>query len=114
LLDGAVPRGVFTERDLAHLLADGFVFRGTQRHLPLREVMSRAPVTARRGNSLAEALDKMSTAGVRHLVVVDDKGELRGLLTIADVLQFVLDQFPEETVNLPPRLRQQYHRREGA
>ncbi len=52
--------------------------------------------------------------GYRHLVVVDRDGELKGLLTSNDLVQYLTDQFPEETVNLPPRLRQQYLSPEGA
>ena len=47
-------------------------------------------------------------------VVVDRAGQLRGLLTTSDIIQFLTDQFPEDTVNLPPRLRQQYRSPGGA
>ena len=50
----------------------------------------------------------------RHLVVIDRAGQLRGLLTTSDIIQFLTDQFPEDTVNLPPRLHQQYRSPEGA
>ena len=47
-------------------------------------------------------------------MVVDRHGDLRGLLCTTDLVQFIIDQFPEEIVNLPPRLRQQYQSPEGA
>jgi len=50
----------------------------------------------------------------RHLVVVDRDGDLKGLLTTNDIVQFLTDQFPEETINLPPRLHQKYETPEGA
>ena len=44
----------------------------------------------------------------------DNPEKLKGLLTTSDIVQFLTDQFPEDTVNLPPRLRQQYHSPDGA
>ena len=45
---------------------------------------------------------------------MDREGDLKGLLTSNDLIQYLTDQFPEETVNLPPRLRQRYRSPEGA
>ena len=81
---------------------------------PLETVMSRPPVTVRRQVSLAEAVEAMAEHNHRHLVVVDRNDELKGLLTTADIVQFLTDQFPEETVNLPPHLHQQYRTPDGA
>ena len=81
---------------------------------PLSEVMSRPPVTIERNASLRSAIETMVEHGYRHLVVVDRAGELKGLLTSNDLVQYLTDQFPEETVNLPPRLHQQYRTPEGA
>ncbi len=115
VLDGVTPVGIFTERDIIYRLADGeLAARGQRRHIPLREVMSQHPVTVGRDATLSQAITTMVQRDFRHLVVVGDEGELRGLLTTADIVQFMTDQFPEETVHLPPRLRQQYHRPEGA
>ena len=85
-----------------------------QRHNALSDIMSRPPLTVRRQASLAEAIELMVQHQHRHLVVVDERGDLKGLLTSNDLIQFVTDQFPEETVNLPPRLRQEYKSSEGA
>ena len=48
------------------------------------------------------------------MVVVDREGSLKGLLTTNDLVEFVTERFPEDTVNLPPRLRQQYRSVGGA
>jgi CBS domain-containing protein len=76
--------------------------------------MSTPPVTVSRSTTLSEALETMDRLQHRHLVVVNRQGELKGMLTTNDIVQFLTDQFPEDTVNLPPRLRQQYRSVEGA
>jgi CBS domain-containing protein len=114
-VDGAKPVGIFTERDVVYKLSSGlFKSRAERRKTPLSEVMSRPPVTVQRQAPLVEAVEMMVGRQYRHLVVVDRNDELKGLLTTGDIVQFLTDQFPEETVNLPPHLRQQYRQPEGA
>jgi len=107
VVDGLRPLGIFTERDV--LLRE--VARDTT---PVSEMMSRPPITIRRSASLRDAVAAMVEKGCRHLVVVDREGDLKGLLTSNDLIQYLTDQFPEETVNLPPRLHQRYRTPEGA
>ena len=91
-----------------------FAARKERARTPLRDVMSQPPVTVRRQATIREAIEVMVGKQYRHLIVVDGKGELKGLLTTNDLVQFLTDQFPEDTVNLPPRLHQQYRSPEGA
>lgn len=112
LLEGMRPAGIFTERDVLVRLPEGLL--AAPRRVLVREVMSRPPVTARRQTPLAEVIGTMARRHFRHVVVVDRNDELRGMVTTGDIVQFLTDQFPEETVNLPPRLRQVFRRPEGA
>ncbi len=114
VVDGLRPVGIFTERDVLYRLPAGGLRRESREMTPLSEVMSRPPVTIERNASLRSAIETMVEHGYRHLVVVDRAGELKGLLTSNDLVQYLTDQFPEETVNLPPRLHQQYRSPEGA
>ena len=110
-----VPVGIFTERDVIYRLRGGPKARTEERRkTALRDVMSEPPVTIRRQATLLEAIETMDRLAHRHLVVVDRDGRLRGLLTTNDLIQFLTDQFPEDTVNLPPRLHQRYDSAEGA
>ena len=111
-VDGLRPVGIFTERDVLHRLPAGQP--GGQDTTPLSDVMSQPPVTIQRKASLRDAIATMVEHGCRHLVVVDRSGDLKGLLTSNDLVQYLTDQFPEETVNLPPHLHQQYRNPEGA
>jgi CBS domain-containing protein len=108
------PLGIFTERDVLQRCATEDLGPNARRRTPIREVMSRPPATIRRQATLLEAIAAMDERRHRHLVVVDRNGVLRGLLTTNDIVQFLADHFPEDVVNLPPRLHQQYRQREGA
>ena len=115
VVDGTRPIGIFTERDVVYRLQGGlFSSREERTRVPIRDVMSQPPATVRRQASLQEAIEKMAHGKYRHLVIVDGSGDLKGLLTTNDIVQFLTDQFPEDAINLPPRLRQQYTSPEGA
>ncbi len=115
VVDGAKPVGIFTERDVLYRTTESLLALDTERRrTPVSRVMSKPPVTIRRQASLHQAISEMTNRGFRHLVVVDGRGDLKGLLNTNDLIQFLTDQFPEDTVNLPPRLDQRYARPEGA
>ena len=114
-VDAGKPVGILTERDIVYRMTDGmFTSAETRRRTPIRAVMSSPCATIRRQASLHDAIHAMVQASYRHLVVIDGKGDLQGLLTGGDVIQFLTDHFPEETINLPPRLHQRYDSRGGA
>jgi len=115
VVDGMKPVGIFTERDVVRVLADpALAPPEVRQRTPLREVMSHPIRTVRRQETLTQSVAAMVQAHCRHLVVVDRNGDLKGLLTTGDLVQFLTDHFPDETVNLPPRLHQQFRRPEGA
>lgn len=78
-----VPVGIVTDRDLVlEVLAEGV----DPRELTVRDIMSTNLVTVREDSGLEFALREMGRAGVRRLPVVDDQGELVGVLTSDDVI----------------------------
>ncbi|HAM34725.1 MAG TPA: IMP dehydrogenase [Elusimicrobia bacterium] len=68
--------GIVSERDLQ--------FR-TELNLPLRRVMTKNPVTARPGISMAEARKLLSARKIEKLPLVDGQGRLVGLITARDL-----------------------------
>jgi len=89
--------GILTERDLLHRVI------GRKRYGALRldKVMTRAPETLRRKDTLAYALNKMSVGRFRHIPLVDDRGVPIGMLSGRDVIDFVVEIIPEAVLNLP-------------
>jgi len=97
--------GIFTERDLLARVLDK---RGYGR-LALGKVMTANPETLRRKDGLAYALNKMSVGRFRHVPLVDDAGKAAGMLSIRDVIDFVVEIIPEAVLNLPPEPSLELH-----
>jgi len=59
-----------------------------RRHLPLRaeDIMSQPPITVSQDTSLMDASRIMFEKRIGSLVVVDDEGKLRGIVTERDVM----------------------------
>jgi CBS domain-containing protein len=96
--DGKVT-GIFTERDLLYRIVD----QGRDpAQLPLAEVMTPNPETLSLRSSVAYALNKMSVGGFRHIPVVDEQHRPCFVVSVRDVVQFLVESFPREVLNLPP------------
>jgi CBS domain-containing protein len=78
---------MLTDRDIvvSVLAGDGEQFDV----LRVGDVMSRAVVTAREDEPLADALKRMRVHGIRRLPVVDAGGNLIGLLAFDDLVEHV-------------------------
>lgn len=89
--------GLLTERDLLNRVLS---VRGYAR-LRLDKVMTRAPETLRPKDSLAYALNKMSAGRFRHVPLVDERNVPVGMLSIRDIIDFIVELIPETVLNLP-------------
>lgn len=77
------PMGIFTERDAVHLLAE----RRGLGELKMAAVMSTPPFSSSADIDFREAYRLLQERGFRHLVVVDENGCLKGIVTEGDFLQ---------------------------
>lgn len=89
--------GIFTERDVLRKV----IFRDKERTLKVYSVMTRNPTTLPPTATVAYALNKMSVDGYRHIPIVDDAGRAIGVLSIKDIVQMLVEWFPESVLNLP-------------
>ena len=89
--------GIFTERDVLTKV----YFRADSHTVPVESVMTPNPETLEPDNSIAFALNKMSVGGYRHIPIVDGDKPM-GVLSVRDVVDFLVDLFPEDVLNLPP------------
>lgn len=90
--------GIFTERDVIAKVA--LQARGTR--AKVESVMTGKPDTLTADDTIAFALNKMSVGGFRHIPIVDDQGKPAGTLSVRDVVDFIVELFPEGVLNLPP------------
>lgn len=81
------PVGIVTDREIALALRETpDVVEQT-----VEQVMAEDLTTASIDSDAFEVLDHMSDAGVRRIPIVDDDGELQGIVTLDDVLLYLED-----------------------
>lgn len=90
--------GIFTERDVLFRIVD----RGRNpAAMPIGEVMTPDPDSLSVNATVAYVLNKMSVGGFRHVPVVDDDHRPACVISVRDVVTFLVDAFPREVLNLP-------------
>jgi len=91
--DGRTVTGTISERDIV---------RGLNKHggglLDLRaaDVMSRTPPTCSPNDLLQHVMAQMTRTRHRHVPVVDENGDLSGLVSIGDLVKHRLDEIEME------------------
>ena len=91
--------GIFTERDVLLKIIDS---GRNPADVPLSDVMVEDPETLPIDAKLAWALNMMSVGGFRHLPVTDERGCPAFILSVRDIVEFLVESFPAEILNLPP------------
>ncbi|MCA9524171.1 MAG: CBS domain-containing protein [Myxococcales bacterium] len=96
--DGRVL-GMFTERDVKHRLD----FRDESwREVLVGDVMTVDATAIHESATFADALALMRDRRRRHLPIVGANGRVDGVLSIRDLLRFVVRHYPDHFLNLPP------------
>jgi len=102
--------GIFTERDLMRRI----LAQGKPLTLTLRECMTPNPAVVNPKDSIATAITRMETGGYRHLPVVDETGRPLGVLSVKQIVHYIVEHFPATVYNLPPDPNVVQQEREGA
>ncbi|WP_439882503.1 CBS domain-containing protein [Pontibacter sp. MBLB2868] len=80
--------GIFTERDYARkVILKGKASKETQ----IKEIMSERPPSVNPDNTMEECMALMTTKYIRHLPVFEN-GELVGLISIGDIVKYIIDE----------------------
>jgi len=104
--------GIFTERDVLNKLALGEVDPKTSL---LGDFMRADPETLTPDSPMTYALNVMVLGGFRHIPLVDDEARPVGIVSVRDIVNYLVDQFPDKVLNIPPRVGGNIARsREGA
>ncbi len=87
VMDDDRLRGVISERDYARkVILKGRSSKETQ----VRDIMTGSPITIGLRASVDEAMRMMTTHRIRHLPVLDDDGHVAGVLSIGDLVNWIL------------------------
>jgi CBS domain-containing protein len=92
------PVGIFTERDVLRKVATS----GVDRRHPVTEVMTPNPESLGPDDGIAFALNRMIHRGFRHIPLVDDDGRAVAVVSVREVVAFIVSLLPGRVLNLPP------------
>lgn len=91
--DGKAPLGILSERDIVRELSK----RGAAvLELPVSELMTHKLVTCTTGEDALAILDRMTKGRFRHMPVVNEGGEMIGLISIGDAVSARLNELHAE------------------
>lgn len=89
--------GIFTERDLLNKVAGQQV----EMNSPVGDLMSRGVETLTTAATIGDAVRVLNDKGYRNIPLVKD-GQLIGSISVFDVITYLAESYPKETMNLPP------------
>jgi CBS domain-containing protein len=91
--------GIFTERDVLREVAGRKIDAETT---PVDELMTSNPETLTPGDPIVYALNKMSLGGFRHVPLIDDSQRPVGIISVKDIVDYIVDFFSNEVLTIPP------------
>ena len=97
--DGDRLVGVFTERDVLTKIVGQDVDIDAA---PISSVMTADPECLTLDDGISYALNMMSVGGFRHIPLVDAARRPTGVVAMRDIVDYIVDLFPAEVLNLPP------------
>jgi CBS domain-containing protein len=101
--------GIFTERDVLRRVATS----GIDQSHTVAEVMTRDPECLGLDDGIAFALNRMIVGGYRHIPIVDDDGAPLAVLSLREVVAFIVALLPSRVFNLPPEPRHEVRSNDG-
>ncbi len=99
VLDGKDLCGILSERDLLWKVAGQELDIGTEK---IDNFMSTNPAKLQDTDTVEDALRCMDENGYRHIPVVDETGAAVNLISIKDIIGYLVEFFPNDILNLPP------------
>ena len=87
VMKGSALVGLLSERDYARKI----ILKGrSSKETRVEEIMISPPLTVSPGCSVDEAMRIMTERRVRHLPVVDDSGAVLGIVSIGDLVKWII------------------------
>ncbi len=103
--------GIITERDILMKVAGLGIDLARE---PVDQFMTENPRALLRSDEIAYVMNFMHVGGYRHVPIVDENNCPVGVVSIKDVMSFILDQFPEEVTMLDVESVRDQAQRESA
>ncbi len=94
--------GIFTENDFLYKVLGQNVDWGR----PVTDFMTPNPCVLSPDDSVGAAMDLMADRRFYHLPLIDEKGDMNGILSVRTLIRFLAEFYPTEVYNLPPKTDQ--------
>ena len=113
VVENGYLRGIFSERDVLNKILNQHV--GDLDDISVMEFMIADPQTAQPEDTLNTAILYMARGGYRHVPIVDTENRPIGMVSIRDLMSYLVEEFLQEVLTLPPKpVRDAFKAREGA
>jgi CBS domain-containing protein len=109
--DDAKLIGIFTERDVLTRVVGAAI---DVDRTPVAAIMTPDPEALSPDDRVTYALNRMSVGGFRHIPLVDERGRPVGVVSMRNVVDYIVDLFGGAVLNLPPEPGNIARAREGA
>jgi CBS domain-containing protein len=97
VVDNGHLAGVISERDYARkVILEGRASKDTF----VREIMTPSPITVSCETTVDEAMRTMTDNRIRHLPVVNSQGEIAGVLSIGDLVSWIVSSQDDAIAHL--------------
>jgi CBS domain-containing protein len=96
VVEGERLAGILTERDLLLKMENADLSE------PVSRFMTPDPETLEIDDPIVWALNRMSVGGYRHVPLVDREDRPVGILSVKDIVHYIVALFPNEVLTLPP------------
>lgn len=86
VVDNGKPIGIITERDIVRAIG-----RNKDLNSKAEEIMTSSLITIKEDSPITGALSLMRSYNIRHLPVIDNEGNLKGIISIRDIARAIDD-----------------------
>ena len=102
-------QGMFTEREVLM----NFLNKGASYDDPVSKYMRTDIRTLTKADTIGTALEVMDKFNIRHVPLLDDYGQVCGILSVRTIVRYLAELYPTEVFNLPPKAGQIHSEAEG-
>lgn len=98
VVENGILKGIFTERDVIMKVVEEV----KDYSMPVDNFMTPNPKVLKMDDTILQALELMHGGGYRHVPVVNEKKQPEAVVSIKDIVAYMVEFFPEDVLNLPP------------
>ena len=103
--------GIITERDLTlYVLNRNVDVNAVQ----VEQFMTQNPECLELNDPISYAMNRMNLGGYRHVPIIDQQKRPVGIISVKDIVNLLVEEFPQAVMNLPPEPRIYPESPEGA